>query len=124
MAEQGRPRGVAIPAVVEAKKRHLNSLPIFFGRERPTERGRTADLSRGGVFVITDSPLPPGTRVRLRLELEGFSVPLRGEVTWTRTQVEQGRPLGMGIQLRNPPAIYSRYVRSVAKRHHGTVKLK
>ena len=101
---------------VAGEQRHLKSLPIHFGREKPTERGRTADLSRGGVFVITNRPLPPGTRVRLRLKLEGFSVPLEGEVAWTHTRFEQGRPPGMGIQLRNPPAMYSRYVPSLAER--------
>ena len=44
------------------------------------------------------------------LELDQYSVPLVGKVAWHRDRAEQGRPAGMGIQLKNPPHLYARYV--------------
>jgi hypothetical protein len=93
--------------------RHLRSLVVRYGPDKPDHIGMSADLSRGGLFIITDHPLPVGQDIRILLELERYTVPLRGKVAWSRTRAEQGRPAGMGIQLRNPPNLYARYVSSL-----------
>lgn len=90
--------------------RHLRSMVIRFGEERTDTVGMTSDLSRGGLFVISDRPLPAGSTIKMLLELEQYSVPLVGKVAWHRDNAEQGRPAGMGIQLKNPPHLYARYV--------------
>jgi uncharacterized protein (TIGR02266 family) len=96
-------------------ERHLRTFAVHYGVESPTTSARTADLSRGGLFIVTGRPLPIGSAVRLRLELESFTLPLRGEVVWVRQPAENDRPAGMGVQLQNPPPIYLRYVRELAK---------
>jgi len=90
--------------------RYLRSMVIRFGNEKTDRVGMTADLSRSGMFVISDRPLPAGSSVKMLLELEQYSVPLVGKVAWHRENAEQGRPAGMGIQLKNPPHLYARYV--------------
>ena len=64
----------------------------------------TVDLSRGGVFVRTLDPQPPGTRLRLELALsDGFgAVHAGGQVIWTTPPSAPGEPArspGMGIRF-------------------------
>ncbi len=58
----------------------------------------TINLSRGGLFIQTDSPLPEGTPLTLELSLPGRSTPvlLNGHVAWSRRAMEDS-PGGMGI---------------------------
>ena len=74
-----------------------------------------ADLSRGGLFIITDKPIGAGQSIKMLLELDQYSVPLVGKVAWNRLRSEQGRPAGMGVQLKNPPHLFARYVRSLGE---------
>jgi len=92
------------------RQRFLKLLSIRFGVDKPTRVGRTADLSIGGLFIITEEPLRPATQLKMRLDLEGFAVPLSGLVAWYRPKAEQGRQPGMGIQLDHAPPMYNRYV--------------
>lgn len=93
--------------------RHLRSLVIRYGPEKTDRVGMTSDLSKSGLFIITDEPLPAGSDVKMLLELDRYSVPLGGKVAWRRSKAEQGRPAGMGIQLKTPPNVYARYVGSL-----------
>ena len=88
-------------------------MDVVFGEEKPDEPGLTTDLSDGGLFIATERPKPQGRRLKLKLEAGGYTIPLRGSVAWVRTKAEKGRPIGMGIQLTQPPALYLRYVESV-----------
>ena len=121
-------RGYAVlgePAMVEAqqvqvedgddpaslgRQRFLKLLSIRFGVDKPTQVGRTADLSSGGLFIITEEPLRADTRIKMRLDMEGFVVPLSGRVAWTRPKAEQGRQAGVGIELDHAPPMFQRYV--------------
>jgi len=64
--------------------------------------GFARDISRGGVFVATDAPLPQGTPVGLELALpDGTLLSVAGEVRWAREydrSVPEMIP-GMGIQF-------------------------
>ena len=99
--------------------RLLHGLSIRYGEQKATERGRTADLSKGGLCVITDAPLPQGTTLKLILELDAYSIPLTGKVAWSRDVDAPGRPKAMGVQLISPPAMYQRYVRTVVARQEA-----
>ncbi|NMB73963.1 MAG: TIGR02266 family protein [Myxococcales bacterium] len=58
------------------------------------------NISRGGVFVRTDTPLRIGTRVRLVFSLPGMPFPfdLNGEVRWVQERPNREHPeRGMGI---------------------------
>lgn len=62
------------------------------------------DLSVLGIFVRTESPNPPGTRLTLRFTPPGYSAPmeLKGQVMWinpVRDDDESGRNPGMGVRF-------------------------
>jgi uncharacterized protein (TIGR02266 family) len=92
------------------RQRFLKLLSVRFGVDKATRVGRTADLSSGGLFIITDELLRPETKIKMRLDLEGFVVPLSGRVAWSRPKAQQGRQAGMGVQLDHAPAMFQRYV--------------
>jgi uncharacterized protein (TIGR02266 family) len=72
----------------------------------------TNDISRGGIFVVSDDPRPPGTPVEVVLqppgEPEGFV--LRGEVTRAvEPGAQSGERAGMGVRFADvPPEITAR----------------
>jgi hypothetical protein len=90
--------------------RKLRSVPVRFGHTRPANEATTLNLSERGLFISTPKPLDPGAPIRLHLNAEAFSVPLRGVVVWNRKQPQSGRPPGMGVRLVLPPALYVNYV--------------
>lgn len=100
---------------VQAAQRQLRSLFIRYGLTRPTDEAATDDLSEGGLFIRTNSPQPVGTDLTLRLEVEGFGIPLQGVVCWVREVSEGGRPAGMGIKLARPHPRYIHYIRQKRK---------
>jgi uncharacterized protein (TIGR02266 family) len=95
------------------EERHPCKVAIRFGEEKATRTATTANLSVGGIYIATDHPLPKGRRVRMRLELAQYTIPLAGTVAWVRTRAEPGKPVGMGVQLHHPPSLYARYVIAV-----------
>ncbi len=64
--------------------------------------GRTGDLSKGGVFVATDEPLPVGTELLVTFVLpDGYRVRCDGEIAWVRAPRYRPDelPAGMGIRF-------------------------
>jgi type IV pilus assembly protein PilZ len=60
------------------------------------------NLSRGGLFVDTDTPLPIGTPIRLRVRIEESDreIELTGEVVSTNMGAKTGRDVhGMGVRF-------------------------
>jgi Tfp pilus assembly protein PilZ len=94
-------------------RRKLCSLPVAFGHNAETRKARVANVSERGMFVATDEPMEPGSVIRLRLQADSLSIPIRGMVVWTRLKEEQGRMKGMGIRLFKPPALYLSFVRGL-----------
>jgi PilZ domain len=83
-------------------------------------RGRTVDLSREGVLLLLDRPLPSGTSVEVLLHTPQGSLTAEGVVVWadlpgegrTRAPVQHGlrltslswsTPLVLGLVLADPP---------------------
>jgi uncharacterized protein (TIGR02266 family) len=60
----------------------------------------TRNINEGGLFIETESPPPPGTRVSLQFQLPGGSDPIhaRGRVTWV-TPASASTPAGMGVEF-------------------------
>ena len=58
------------------------------------------NISKGGVFVESESPFNPGTIFEFHLKLPGHddAIRLRGKVKWVQ-RVETEGMLGMGIQF-------------------------
>lgn len=60
--------------------------------------GQMADVAQGGLFVRSDYLEPPGTPVRVHVDLpDGQTVELMGRVAWSTEQPPRGP--GMGIEL-------------------------
>lgn len=102
------------------EERHARSIRIRFGEQGAVESARTADLSYGGLFVITERPVPAGRTIKMVLELGEYSIPLAGKVAWVRVRPEGGRPSGMGIELLQAPPLYVRYVKGMKQEEPKT----
>ena len=63
----------------------------------------TYNVSPGGLFLKTATPLAKGTQFLLKLQLPGVTKPLQiqSEVVWSRdrNQAEAGHPPGMGVKF-------------------------
>ena len=64
---------------------------------------KCANVSRGGAFVQTSEPLPPGRRVLLELRLpNGAPLEAIGRIAWTKrvmTPDERNQEAGIGIEF-------------------------
>jgi|WetSurMetagenome_2_1015567.scaffolds.fasta_scaffold544386_2 uncharacterized protein (TIGR02266 family) len=62
--------------------------------------GLSSNLSEGGLFVATKTPLPLGTRLVVRFALEGAGAPIDavGEVCWLRPGCADF-PCGFGMRF-------------------------
>jgi len=89
-------------------------LPVRYGLDALMLRGVTRDISEGGVFVRTPSPMAVGLEIALQLSLARGAVDLQGAVVWKRLGSDTGRPPGMGIRLARPPEPYLKYIRSLS----------
>jgi len=77
-----------VPLVLEVEYRTTGHLLVSY----------CANLSRGGLFVATDDPLPVGTRLTLMLSIPGGgpNVAIDAEVRWTDAGSEASTT-GMGL---------------------------
>lgn len=88
-------RGVErVPIELRVEYRRLNS---FFA-------DYTKNISKGGTFIRTAKPLPPGTEFVFVLIVPKLEEPLRlnGEVVWTTdpARASDDNPPGMGIRFK------------------------
>ena len=60
----------------------------------------TRNVNEGGLFIETDTPPPPDTRVSLQFKLPGSDLPIqaRGRVAWTQP-AGRDEPAGMGVEF-------------------------
>jgi uncharacterized protein (TIGR02266 family) len=59
------------------------------------------DLSAEGMFIATQEPLEPGTKLSLEFLIPGCKYPIRvrAEVIWNRNVYDMGRGRGMGVKF-------------------------
>lgn len=65
-------------------------------------RAYTGDVSSGGLFIVSTKVLPPGTRVRLKIQTEEGPALGIGTVKWAKrvpTQLIRDSKGGMGIEF-------------------------
>jgi uncharacterized protein (TIGR02266 family) len=61
---------------------------------------RIANLSEGGLFLRTSTPLAQGTRTRVRLAEADRPLSAQATVVWLRQdEPSRGRPSGMGLRF-------------------------
>jgi uncharacterized protein (TIGR02266 family) len=85
------------------EKRRDARVPLVLRIDSPGQpgfRGATENLSAGGLFVRTERPLDPGTRVPLLVSFPGLLEPieLEVEVAWTRQGVAE-LPGGVAVRI-------------------------
>jgi uncharacterized protein (TIGR02266 family) len=88
----------------ESDKRHFKRVYLSAVVDLKTKAscysGYTENISEGGVFISTPTPLPIGEPLDLNLTLtSGETVVLRARVAWHRPFREDGPPSGMGLQF-------------------------
>jgi len=74
--------------------------PVRLGAEAQEHWGVARNLSRGGIFVETDAPLPPRSEVRLEFPLPGDDTVLAptAAVVWCRPR-SRGPGPGLGLRF-------------------------
>ena len=60
----------------------------------------TRDISEGGLFVDTDTPLPVGTKVQVQLNLDGLAIEADARVAW-QFRDAHGRVDGLGLRFQS-----------------------
>jgi uncharacterized protein (TIGR02266 family) len=81
---QGKRLPIEIDVAIEGAAHQINA--------------QTADLSEGGLFVLTDAPIPIGTHVMMSFKLpNGAALSVLGVVKWTRERHDDSRPPGLGV---------------------------
>ena len=96
------------------ERRKRRSVPIRYATEDgPLQLSTVVNMSEGGLFLAAPDPLPEGTLLRLEIEIYGSVAALDGTVAWTRTELEPGRPRGMGVDLLESPAVWVSFVRGL-----------
>lgn len=93
--------------------RKRRSVAIRYGSNGAATLTTTANLSPSGMFLTALQPLPAGTVLDLEMEIYGCTAQFRGEVAWTREELEPGKPRGMGVRLLDPPPVYKLFVRGM-----------
>jgi hypothetical protein len=110
VAPVSEPAGNVARPLFIAVRRKTRCLPVRFGVDRAVTRGMTLNLSSDGMFVHVATPAESGGSLLVHLDLDGYTVPMRGLVMWIRRRPEAERPTGMGIRLSNPPPFYQSFV--------------
>jgi len=79
--------------------------PVEYGQAGTAGHGTCVNLSRGGMFVATREPAPPGSQVALSFNLPNLShtFSMLARVVWNRRDgTKPDAPNGMGVQFLDP----------------------
>lgn len=108
----------ATPTDVPRAARYPLALPVRFG-EGLAVVGVTVNVSSTGLQVRTRTPLKPGTRVPVRVELqEGRSVAhCVARVQWARVDADPFRPLSTGLRLVERDPVFDAFLAQLAGTH-------
>jgi uncharacterized protein (TIGR02266 family) len=81
----------------------------------------TSNLSKGGLFIETETPLPVGAELVLRFTIPGAELPIEvgGVVAWLRPEMVEGKPAGMGVEFEQLDARHGQIVDQVVASFHG-----
>ena len=83
-------------------ERVVSRLRCWCEGENITVYARIGNLSEGGIFVRTSTPLERGSKATLRFGTDGVQAPAR--VVWSRME-GQGGPPGMGLVFEEIPEV-------------------
>lgn len=84
----------------------------------------SVNLSKGGLFLETTTPLPVGNEVKLELEIPGMGpITVEGTVAWVREAKGDGLPCGMGVQFAALDQKYGHAIDDLVKNFVGLTVL-
>jgi uncharacterized protein (TIGR02266 family) len=82
----------------------------------------TTNLSKGGVFLETPSPLPIGSEITLTISAPHAPEPMvvEGRVAWVRDASDpEGHPVGMGVQFAQMEERYGAVIDHIVSQFEG-----
>jgi uncharacterized protein (TIGR02266 family) len=85
----------------------------------------SVNLSKGGIFIETQTPLPVGEHISLKFDVPGVgALEVEGTVAWLRDSSEgSGLPEGMGVQFENLDARYGDVIDGMVREFMGLTVL-
>jgi uncharacterized protein (TIGR02266 family) len=84
----------------------------------------SVNLSKGGIFIETETPLPVGAQIDLQFEVPGAgALQVSGVVAWARQGAFDGLPDGMGIQFENLDEQYGGIIDGLVRNFVGLTVL-
>jgi uncharacterized protein (TIGR02266 family) len=84
----------------------------------------SVNLSKGGVFLETGTPLPVGSQLQLAFEVPGAgALEVTGVVAWVRQGSFDGLPDGMGVQFENLDEQYGGLIDGLVRNFIGLTVL-
>jgi len=100
------------------KTRVVKRLFIHFGPEHPVNIGFTGDISSTGLFIKTNTIFPPGSVLKIEIELPNSkTIHMQGTVMWAKrvpaTLVRHVKNSGMGVRILQPPEEYLNFLESL-----------
>jgi uncharacterized protein (TIGR02266 family) len=105
--------------------RRLTRVPIHLEVEYRTTGNFlvsfSTNLSKGGIFLQTQTPLPIGNRVKLKLHVPAIDDPLELEATvaWVRDKATADGPTGMGLEFDTMEEPYGDVIDRVVRSFKG-----
>ncbi|HAM53181.1 MAG TPA: hypothetical protein DCP92_21700 [Nitrospiraceae bacterium] len=105
------------------RKRFRKHCKIEFVTNNTVHRGISTDLSLRGLFIQTNSPLPPDTILDVVLHLnDGMTAKLKVKVKWFEKVTEAttiASKHGMGVEIIEKDPNYLRFIASLLGRYEG-----
>ncbi len=88
-------------------KRLTKRMPLTFSNGTSEFQGVSSNLSSEGIFIRTRKALPPGTTLKIVLEVDkDRKIDLEGEVAWSLKTGIADFKNGMGVKLLSMPQTY------------------
>ncbi len=113
MADGGRQHG-RLPLSVRVAYRSTGTFLVAY----------SVNLSKGGIFLETEEPLPIGSAIALELEVPTIGLlKLAGKVAWLREPNPEGLPQGMGVQFASLDDNYGSAIDELVKNFVGLTVL-
>jgi len=99
-SETSAPEPVRLPLHNRVHPRVELQVEVTLESDHNFYTGLSSNVSEGGLFVATTTPLPMGTRLLVRFALEGDDAPIDavGEVCWLRPR-SADFPMGFGMRF-------------------------
>ena len=83
------------------KHKRVNvNIEVQYSSEHSFASDWITNISKGGMFIRTDHPLPPGTKLKISFSLPNRKLPIQveGVVRWIAPR-EKGILPGMGVEI-------------------------